>query len=88
MDEFIKALIADGMIIAAAAFVVCQIVKTTLPETFSKYIPLIGGLVGAILGMAIPALFPDSIIIVAAIKGLIIGWAATGAFECVKNLTK
>lgn len=84
--DFITNLFLDnGVIIAAAAFVVGQIVKgfKKIPNNF---IPLIGGLLGIILGVTIPNLFIDKDIITSGILGLILGWGATGGYETIRNL--
>ena len=84
----IELFISNGIIIAVGAFVVGAIVKTSLTFIPKKYIPLIGGILGIILGITIPNIFPGKDIISAGICGLALGWAATGGYETIKNLTK
>jgi len=83
---FIESLIKDGLIIAAGVFVLGQIINKSMTFIDNKYISMIGGIIGAVLGVVIPHIFPDDTIIVCAIKGLVVGWASTGASETFKNL--
>lgn len=85
MEFILNLLVSDGLIIAVATFVVGEIVKG-LNFIPNKYIPLIGGVLGIILGVAIPGLFADKDIITSGILGLILGWAATGGYETIRNL--
>ena len=84
---FIESIIKDGLIVVAGIFVLGQIIKG-LKIIDPDYIPMIGGLFGALLGIGIPHIFPDSGVIVCAVKGLICGWAATGGFETFKNAVR
>lgn len=82
--DFIQSLfIGDGLIIAAAAFVVGLIVKKSLTFIPDKFIPLIGGVLGAVLGLCILGLDVS-----AAVRGLCLGWAATGGHQTIKQLRK
>ena len=84
--EFISnLLVGDGLIIAVATFVVGEIVKG-LNYIPNKYIPLIGGVLGIILGVAIPDLFVGKDIVTSGVLGLVLGWAATGGYETIRNL--
>lgn len=86
--EFIMSLFLDnGIIIAVAAFVTGQILKgfSKIPNNI---IPLTGGLLGILLGCAIPGLFEGKDIITSGILGLALGWAATGGYETIKQLKK
>ena len=84
--EFIANLfLTDGIIIAVAAFVIGEIIKG-FNKVPNNIIPLVAGIVGIILGIAIPNLFPDKDIVTSGVLGLALGWAATGGFETVKNL--
>lgn len=85
-DFIIKLFIGNGVIIGVATFVIGMIVKQSLKFIPNDFIPLIGGIVGIILGIAIPDIFPDADILTAGIEGLALGWAATGGYETVKNL--
>lgn len=78
--------LTDGIIIAAASFVIGETVKRL--EINNKYIPLIGGVVGILLGILIPNIFPNRDIITSGVMGLCLGWAATGGFETIKQLKK
>mgnify|MGYP003295115605 CR=1 FL=1 len=77
--------LTNGVVIAAASFVVGEIIKgfKKIPKSF---IPLVGGIVGIILGVAIPGIFPEKDLITSAVLGLILGWGATGGYETIKNL--
>ena len=84
--EFISnLLVGDGLIVAVATFVVGEIVKS-LNYIPNKYIPLIGGVLGIILGVAIPDLFVGKDIVTSGVLGLVLGWAATGGYETIRNL--
>lgn len=85
--SFMDSIIKDGWIIAVGVFVLGQIIKTSIPSIDNKYIPLIGGVLGTVLALLIPDIFPGDSTIVCAINGLVVGWAATGGVETVKNLT-
>lgn len=76
--------VGNGVAIAAGAFVVGQIIKQ-VNLIDNKYIPLICGTIGAIVG---PFLLDSSGILIAVIQGLLLGWAATGGVETVKQLKK
>lgn len=85
--EFILNLfMEDGIIIAVAAFIVGQIIKSI--NVPNKFIPLIGGILGAILGIVLPSVFVGKDIVTCAILGLALGWGATGGYETIKQLKK
>ena len=84
--EFISNLfLTNGVIIAAAAFIIGEIIKG-FKSVPNYIIPLVGGLIGVVLGCTIPGLFPEADFITSGILGLALGWAATGGYETVKNL--
>ena len=86
--EFIMQLfVTNGIIIAVAAFVVGEILKG-FKKVPNNIIPLVGGILGIVLGITIPNIFPNADIITSGICGLALGWAATGGYETIKNLTK
>lgn len=85
-DFIIQLFLTDGVIIAAASFVIGEIVKSLTIK--DKFIPLIGGIVGILLGVLIPNIFPNKDIITSGVMGLCLGWAATGGFETIKQLKK
>lgn len=85
MEFILNLFMGDGLIIAVASFVVGEIVKG-LNFIPNKFIPLIGGVLGVILGVAMPGLFADKDLVTAGILGLILGWAATGGYETIRNL--
>lgn len=83
LDFIAELFLTNGIIIAAAAFVIAEINKKL--EVPDKYIPLIGGIVGILLGILIPGIFPGKDIVSAGVMGLCLGWAATGGFETIKQ---
>lgn len=85
--EFIVNLfVGNGLIIAVATFVLGMIIKQSIKKIPNDLIPLIGGIVGILLGIFIPDIFPGKDILTSAICGLALGWASTGGYETVKNL--
>ena len=83
-----------GIIGVAAITVICFLVGQAVKVTplDHKFIPVICGTVGAILGVigfyvGMPD-FPATDVITAIAVGIVSGLAATGANEAVKQLTK
>ena len=66
--------------------------KTINKEGFNRFIPMCSVILGAILGLiafyANPVIIPADNVLVALIIGGASGWAATGANQTVKQLTK
>ena len=87
IDFIADLFLTNGIIIAVAAFVVGEILKG-FKKVPNNIIPLVGGILGIILGIAIPNLFEGKDIITSGIMGLALGWAATGGYETIKNLKK
>ena len=85
IDFIADLFLTNGIIIAVAAFVVGEILKG-FKKIPNNIIPLVGGVLGIILGIAIPNLFEGKDIITSGIMGLALGWAATGGYETIKNL--
>ena len=86
--EFILNLFLDnGIIIAVATFIVEQIIKG-FKQIPNNVIPLLGGIIGTILGVTIPGLFEGKDVITSGILGLALGWAATGGYETIKQIKK
>lgn len=85
-EFIINLFIGDGLIIAVATFVLGMIIKQSVKKIPNDFIPLIGGIVGILLGIFIPGIFPGKDILTSAICGLALGWASTGGYETVKNL--
>lgn len=84
--EFISNLLVDeGIVIAVAAFVVGQILKG-FKKIPNNIIPLVGGLLGIILGITIPDIFVGKDIVTSGVLGLALGWAATGGYETIRNI--
>lgn len=87
--EFIVNLfVGNGLIIAVGTFVLGMIIKQSIKFIPNDFIPLIGGIVGILLGIFIPDIFSGADLLTAGIEGLALGWAATGGYETVKNLVK
>lgn len=78
--------VGEGLIIAVAAFVVGQIMKSL--KVPNKFIPLIGGILGVVLGICIPGVFTGKDIVTCGVLGLALGWAATGGYETIKQLRR
>ena len=87
LDFIMHLFITDGIIIAVAAFVIGQIIKG-FKKIPNNVIPLVSGILGIILGIVIPGLFPGKDVVTSGILGLALGWAATGGFETIKKLKK
>ena len=87
IDFIADLFLTNGIIIAVATFVVGEILKG-FKKIPNNIIPLVGGILGIILGIAIPNLFEGKDIITSGIMGLALGWAATGGYETIKNLKK
>ena len=85
-DFIVNLFVDDGIIIAVAAFIVGQIIKSL--KVPNKFIALIGGVLGAVLGIVLPTVFEGKDIVTCGILGLALGWGATGGYETVKQLTK
>ena len=77
----------NGIIIAVATFIVGQIIKG-FKQIPNNVIPLLGGIIGIILGVTIPGLFEGKDVITSGILGLALGWAATGGYETIKQIKK
>lgn len=87
LDYIAKLLIGNGLIIAAGAYVLGLLVKQSLPFVPNRYIPLIGGVMGLLAGVLAPGIFPGADWFTAAVQGMALGWAATGGYEAMRNLT-
>lgn len=85
-DFIVNLFVDDGIIIAVAAFIVGQIIKSL--KVPNKFIPLICGILGAILGIILPTVFVGKDVVTCGILGLALGWGATGGYETVKQLRK
>lgn len=85
MFDFLQQLLlGNGVLIALAVYILAELLKTLLPHLNKSWIPLIGAIVGVGLGMIIPDFSIGQNLLVRAISGMCLGWAATGAFECTK----
>ena len=82
----INLFVEEGIVIAVASFVVGQIIKPL--KVPNKFIPLIGGVLGAVLGIVLPTVFEGKDIVTCGILGLALGWGATGGYETIKQLKK
>ena len=85
-DFIVNLFVDDGIIIAVAAFIVGQIIKPL--KVPNKFIPLICGVLGAVLGIVLTTVFVGKDIVTRGILGLALGWCATGGYETIKQLRK
>lgn len=90
ISGFINELFLDnGIIISVAAYVIVKILKR-LKVMDNKWMPLIAGALGLILGVAFGAtgntILPDTSLITCAIKGLALGWAPVGGGEAFRQI--
>lgn len=83
MTQILELLAANIEItIAAVIFVLVEVYKKTTDKGY-RFIPL----VGAVLGIILMGLSKGSFSFETFTVGLISGWAPTGGFETIKNLT-
>ncbi len=80
-------------IIVSAVFALMSILKNIFTgEDFKKIIPLLSVTFGALFGVALFYTYPEALptdnVVGAIILGAVSGWAATGADQTVKQLTK
>lgn len=85
MNFIANLFVGNGIVIAVCSYVVGEVIKS-LGFIDKKFIPLVGAIIGVLLGVAIPGCFEGESLIVSGIMGMALGWAATGAFETFKNL--
>ena len=78
--------VEEGIIIAVAAFIVGEIIKPL--KVPNKFITLIGGVLGAVVGIVLLNVFEGKEIVTCGILGLALGWGATGGYETIKQLKK
>lgn len=80
--------------IAAIVYTIIDIVKTAVggDEKFKRFIPLISGGLGALIGticfFCVPGVLETTNILVAIVIGAASGLSATGTNQAVKQLTK
>lgn len=87
--DFASLGIASVAGISVICYLIGEIVKATGLD--NKWIPAICGVIGLVLGvvgMFIMPEFPADDFITAAAIGIASGWAATGANQAVKQLTR
>ena len=86
--EFISSIIPyGGLIVVVFCFVVGQIIKSALCEKIpNTYIPLITAVLGGLIVLVLPTTFSDQPLGARIIYGILCGWAATGAYESIKNI--
>jgi hypothetical protein len=83
--QYITNLLQSGIIIFVACFVIGKIIKMSFMKFIpNDYIPAICAIIGGILGPTTGCFYKD-LIIVQIIKGMIVGFAATGLYEFVRN---
>lgn len=77
-------LLKNGLIILAASYVLGESIQLYLPQ-YKRWIPLIAGIAGALLGLFVPTVFENVEPINKLIYGTALGWAATGVKESIKG---
>ena len=77
--------IGEGIVIAVGTFIIGLLIKKATPLD-NKYIPLIGGVIGVLAALFAPSMFVGDDWFVASVKGLALGWAATGGYEAIRNV--
>ena len=78
--------IAEGMLVIAAVFVVGQMIKQMplFAKVPNQYISLIGVVLGAVVAVTVPDVYPGEELTTAAIKGGSLGLMTTGLYEVLK----
>lgn len=82
--------------IPAIVTIVCSLMeilkKAINKEAFNSFIPILSVVAGAILGglafYIVPGIIPADNVVLAVVIGAASGWAATGANQTIKQLTK
>lgn len=69
--------------IVISCYVIGVIIKKCISRIDNKYIPLINAVAGIILSCALN----KSVTLDYLIQGMVSGWASTGVFEAMRNLT-
>ena len=69
--------------IVIACYIVGEIIKRWIADVDNKFIPTINAILGVLLACWINWNVTPEIVI----AGLVSGWASTGAFEAIRNLT-
>jgi len=88
MEEMIttflyETLLEEGMFVVMFAFVLAEIIKKATPIN-NDYIPAIIAVISAVVAVFTP--FIEGEIIVKILKGVMLGWAATGGYETFRNV--
>lgn len=88
MEELItnflyESILQEGMFIVVFAFVLGELIKKATPIN-NDWIPAIIAAISAVVAVFTP--FIQGEVIVKILKGIILGWAATGGYETVRNL--
>lgn len=85
-NYIINLFMGNGIIIAVGAFVLGSLIKGSLDVVPNKYIPLICGVLGAVVGACVPGIFGEADWFTALVQGMALAWAATGGYETIRNL--
>ena len=89
LDRELKVATASSNFVFMVLSVLPIIVIFGMYIMYDNFIGLfISSPLGILLGIFIPDIFEGSDYLTSAIQGLALGWAATGGYECVKNLLK
>lgn len=81
--------IASVAAITVVCYLICQLIKATTLD--SKWLPVIAGVSGAVLGVVAMYIMPDypaTDYITAVAVGIVSGLAATGIHQIYKQLTQ
>ena len=77
--------VGEGLAIAVGVYIIGVLIKQATPLP-NKYIPLIGGVLGVLAAIFAPGMFAGEDWFLASVKGLALGWAATGGYEAIRNV--
>lgn len=80
---FYDAFLAEGLFIIIVAYVLGDIIKKATPLN-NQLITLIVPVVAGVIAVFTP--FIEGEIVVKILKGIVLGWAATGGYESIKNV--
>lgn len=75
--------ISEGLFVVVVAYAISDIIKKATPIN-NKYIPAIAAVLSAIIAVLVP--YISGSIGVKIFKGIVLGWAATGGYETLRNM--
>lgn len=88
MEEVLSKIMGDiilgeGLFIVLVAYVLGDIIKKATPID-NRFIPAIIACISAAVAVFTP--FIEGAVVVKILKGVILGWAATGGYETIRNI--